>query len=140
LYAAAGLIAAVLAAVVAVRTFGSGWSSAPLAEPIAERHLRFVDAPGGDLMALALDGTPLARYPAGTNGFVRATLRSLAHERMRRGNGAELPFRLTAYADGRLSLSDPATGRRVDLEAFGATNGAVFADLLRIPSTSVARH
>ncbi len=36
--------------------------------------------------------------------------------------GAETPFRLTRWSDGRLSLDDPATDRHVDLEAFGPTN------------------
>jgi len=66
----------------------------------------------------------------GTNGFLRGTLRGLARERKRQGIGPEAPFRLTAHDDGRLTLADPATGRRVDLESFGPTNAAVFSQLL----------
>ena len=46
------------------------------------------------------------------------------------GLGAEPAFELIARADGRLTLIDPATGDRVDLESFGPTNAAVFARLL----------
>ena len=59
----------------------------------------------------------------GTNGFLRGVLRGLARERKLERSAIEPPFRLTRWADGRLSLEDPATGRRIDdLEAFGPTN------------------
>jgi hypothetical protein len=35
-----------------------------------------------------------------------------------------------AHPDGRLTLQDPATGRNLDLLAFGPTNAALFARLL----------
>jgi hypothetical protein len=41
-----------------------------------------------------------------------------------------MPFRIALETDGRLLLSDPATGRTVDLRAFGPTNLEVFARLL----------
>ncbi|MBC7781542.1 MAG: photosynthetic complex assembly protein PuhC, partial [Proteobacteria bacterium] len=37
---------------------------------------------------------------------------------------------LIGRADGRLTLADPATGQRIDLESFGPTNAAVFARLI----------
>jgi putative photosynthetic complex assembly protein len=70
----------------------------------------------------------------GQNGFLRGVLRGFARTRRADGIGAEAPFRLTAWADGRLTLSDPSTGRRADLEAFGPTNEAVFAKFLTPPS------
>ena len=48
----------------------------------------------------------------------------------RLGLGAEQPFQLIGRTDGRLTLADPATGQRVDLESFGPTNVAVFARFL----------
>jgi putative photosynthetic complex assembly protein len=75
----------------------------------------------------------------GTNGFLRATLRGLATERKRESQGAEVPFRLTAFADGRLTLLDPVTGRLVDLGAFGRTNEDAFAHLMLISVGRVAR-
>ena len=40
------------------------------------------------------------------------------------------PFRLTRFADGGLELSDPSTGRVVNLGAFGPSNFAAFIRLL----------
>ena len=40
------------------------------------------------------------------------------------------PFDLIARVDGRVTLMDPSTGQRVDLESFGPTNTAEFARFL----------
>ncbi len=99
------------------------------APPLWQRELRFVDASNGDVLALdARSGETVARF-AGEQGFVRGTLRALARERGRRGLGADAPLQLVAQNDGRLTLRDPATGERIDLEAFGSSNLAVFAAL-----------
>jgi hypothetical protein len=37
-------------------------------------------------------------------------------------------------ADGKLTLEDPGTGRRVDLGSFGPTNAAVFAQIMASPA------
>jgi putative photosynthetic complex assembly protein len=66
----------------------------------------------------------------GTNGFLRGTLRGLARERKREGLDGTVPFRLSQTRAGHLLLTDPATGRFVDLGSFGPTNAAVFARLL----------
>jgi putative photosynthetic complex assembly protein len=68
--------------------------------------------------------------PAGTNGFVRAAIRGLARQRHKRDIGAEPPFVLTRWDDGRHSLEDTATGERIYLEAFGSTQVQTFAELL----------
>ncbi len=64
-----------------------------------------------------------------TNGFMRATMRGLVRERKRSGIGDATPFLLTRWDDGRMSLEDTTTGRRVPLEAFGQTNAGAFAHL-----------
>jgi putative photosynthetic complex assembly protein len=66
----------------------------------------------------------------GTNGFVRGVLRGLMRERKAESIGPTAPFRLTHWANGRLSLDDPSTGRHVDLEVFGPTNAGAFAQIL----------
>ena len=60
---------------------------------------------------------------------MRATLRGLAHERLRSGIGEATPFLLTRWSDGRMSLDDATTGRSVALDAFGQTNAEAFAKL-----------
>ena len=94
-----------------------------------QRTLHFVDTAEGDVLALdASTGTPVARF-VGEQGFVRGTLRALARERNRRGLGPQAPLQLSALQDGRLILRDPSTGEQIGLEAFGASNLAVFAAL-----------
>jgi hypothetical protein len=66
----------------------------------------------------------------GEQGFVRGALRALARERYSRGIGSGPPFTLTAYIDHRLTLKDPTTGSRIDLESFGPTNMAEFSRFL----------
>jgi putative photosynthetic complex assembly protein len=73
---------------------------------------------------------PIEVVAPATNGFLRATMRGLARQRIRQDSDREIPFRLTGWADGRLTLEDPTTGRKVEMEAFGITNEEVFAHLL----------
>ncbi len=79
------------------------------------------DAAGGHVVLV---------LPPGEDGFMRGTLRGLARDRRLRNLGPEAPFRLTAWSDGRMTLDDTATGRRLDLLAFGQTNAEAFMRLL----------
>jgi putative photosynthetic complex assembly protein len=127
--AAAGLVVASIAAVAAVRMSGMP-ITVPDAPPVAQRDLRFVDQPDGSIAVLDAADQRIVDRVVGESGFVRGTLRGLARERKRQGLGPDIAFRLVARADGRLTLLDPATGRRVDLESFGPTNAAAFAHML----------
>lgn len=99
--------------------------------PLAQRLVQFDDGPDGSVLIRdAAGGEVLARFPAAEGGFVRGTLRALARERRQGDRGRETPFRVAAWPDGQLTLDDIATGRRVDLTAFGSTNSAVFGRLL----------
>lgn len=96
------------------------------------RELRFEDTAAGDVRVLdSVTGREIALLPPGTNGFIRATLRGLVRERRQGEHGPESPFRVAAWADGRVVLTDTATGRAVELLAFGVTNAEAFAKLLR---------
>jgi putative photosynthetic complex assembly protein len=111
----------------------TGYSPAqPDASSIVERSdLRFEDrADGAVLIYTSPQDRLVDTLPPGTNGFVRGVLRGLVRERRADRIGAAPPFRLTRWADGRLSLDDPSTGRHVDLEVFGPTNAGAFADIL----------
>jgi putative photosynthetic complex assembly protein len=112
-------------------------NNTPVSTPVLSRELVFSDqANGGVKVADARDpATAIAIMAPGTNGFLRATLRGLASERKHQAEGtpfvvSDIPFRLTAWADGRLTLEDPSIGRKVEMEAFGPTNEQVFAALL----------
>lgn len=109
----------------------------PTTKPVAVRDLRFQDESNGSITVFnAANGREIEVVAPGTNGFLRASLRGLASERKLENRDAQVPFRLTAWDDDRLTLDDPTTGRRVDLEAFGPTNEAVFIRLL--PGAGIA--
>jgi putative photosynthetic complex assembly protein len=99
---------------------------------VASRELLFRDQPNGAVVVYdASDiSAPIEIVAPATNGFLRATMRGLARQRIRQDSDREVPFRLTGWADGRLTLEDPTTGRKVEMEAFGITNEEVFAHLL----------
>ncbi len=126
----AAMVLATLLAVSFARFTGTS-AHVPDAESIALRALRFEDRPDGGI--LVIDGKQgfVVETVHGEQGFMRGALRGLARERLRRGLGSEQPFELIGRADGRLTLSDPATGARIDLESFGPDNAAVFARWLR---------
>jgi len=97
------------------------------------RLLRFADMDNGDIGVFnAQDGSELACF-SGEQGFMRGALRAMARERKRHDIGPMLPFELHARTDGRLTLIDPATHMRLDLESFGPTNAGLFAQLLQDP-------
>jgi putative photosynthetic complex assembly protein len=125
------LIGFVLVAVIGVRTAGWSASQADDAASVSTRDLRFADRDDGSIAVFdAASGRQIDVVLPGTSGFLRGTLRGLARDRKRQEIGAEPPFRLIGRADGRLTLVDPATGRRVDLESFGPTNTDAFARYL----------
>jgi putative photosynthetic complex assembly protein len=129
---AAVMIAIVIAGSWTARLSGLGRAAPPIAEAVQSLSLRFDDQQDGSvLVRRANDGAAIYRIAPETNGFMRATLRGLARERRRSGVGAETAFVLTYWNDGRMSLEDPTTGRRVALEAFGETNAGAFARLFQ---------
>lgn len=133
LYCAAALIVFSLLSVGLVRLTGNG-PDQRTAAIIAERALRFEDRSDGGVAVLDGETGKLVSVLHGEQGFVRGTLRALTRERHSRGVGNGPPFTLTAYNDQRMSLLDPITGARIDLEAFGPTNMGEFARFLIIPS------
>jgi putative photosynthetic complex assembly protein len=107
-------------------------NSDPTAPAVLSRSLVFRDQPNGAVAVFDASNAsaPIALVAPETNGFLRATMRGLARQRLREDASHDIPFRLTQWADGRLTLEDPTTGRRVEMEAFGATNEEAFARLL----------
>jgi putative photosynthetic complex assembly protein len=123
------LLAVSLVAVTAVRVSGID-VRAPDAEAVMTRDLRFEDTAEGGVAVIDARSGRVVESLTGEQGFLRGSLRALARERRARGLGPELPFQLIGRRDGRLTLVDPATGTRIDLESFGPTNAGVFARLL----------
>ena len=123
------LLLAALAGVAGVRLSGTEIRE-PDAAAVAQRSLRFEDRRDGSVAVLDARSGQQIESIQGEAGFLRGALRAMARERRKQGLGAEPAFELIARADGRLTLSDPATGERVELESFGPTNAGVFARLL----------
>jgi putative photosynthetic complex assembly protein len=131
LAAMGALVLASLIGVALVRLTGTSASQQPDAPTVQTMDIRFEDNSDGSIgVRDAKTGALLSTVAPGTNGFLRSTMRGLVRERKRQGIGPETPFELLGRADGRLTLSDPSTQRRIDLESFGPTNSAVFAALI----------
>lgn len=131
LFGAGALIGLTLLSVTVARLSGVGTMEMPVAAPVETRALRFEDRPDGAVAVYDARKRRVVKVLApGTNNFVRGVLRGFARARMLAKVGPQPPFVLTRWADGRLSLADPATGRSVDLGAFGPTNVRAFARLL----------
>jgi putative photosynthetic complex assembly protein len=137
--AAAGLVGATLLLTAAValgllerpQTPSAARAEAGIAE-VAARSLVFVDRADGALVVSEPGrAEPIAVIASGSNqGFVRGVVRSMSRERRMHDVAASAPYRLVLWADGRLTLADPATGRTVELDSFGSANGAAFRAFL----------
>ena len=99
---------------------------------VESRDLLFADQrDGGVLVTDAKTGQRVALVKPTTGGFLRGIMRGLVREHKLNDLATGTPFRLTQWADGRLSITDPSTNESFDLEAFGSTNEKAFASLLR---------
>lgn len=139
LYAAISLVLASLVLVGGQRMgiFGSP----PAAETrqataILSQDLRFFDQPDG-AVRVAVAGGEDRIIPTASGGFVRGILRSLVRERRAQGLGSEQAFRVTEWSDGAVTIQDLATGRTLNLNAFGPTNRHDFIALIA-PAGTVA--
>ena len=133
--AAGALVLLALMAVAFVRVSGVGAVHVPDAAAVTLREFLFEDRSDGSIAILdARTRQQVDTVAPASNGFLRGTMRGLARERKRQGVGPEVAFQLIGRADGRLTLVDPGTQRRVDLESFGPTNAAVFARLMTVPA------
>ncbi len=117
---------------VAVHRAGHGATSA--AAPVRSADLVLQDREDGSVAVLqARDGRLVDTVQPGTGAFLRVMLAGLVRERRREGVGdPALPFHVARWSDGRLTVDDLATGKPIELNAFGPDNVAVFARLLEL--------
>jgi putative photosynthetic complex assembly protein len=99
---------------------------------VITRPLIFRDAPGGAIAVYDQGASePFSVLPREGNTFMASALRLMGQNReLRTKSGPEAPFTLTLWSDGKLSLSDTATGDTLELAAYGPTNAKTFAQLL----------
>ncbi len=124
--------------VLAVRLSGTPIRE-PDAETVASRRLRFDDLADGGIAVVDVDSGATLEVLHGEQGFLRGTLRGLVRSRKLRGLTSSEPLHLLGRADGRLTLFDPLTAERIDLESFGPSNLAVYARWLAEPGQTTGR-
>jgi len=128
---AAALIGFSLVVASVGRLTGIGAVRTDYARTVQSMSFRFEDRADGGISVIAPEsGAILGVVPVGTDGFVRTVLRSLAFDRQRHGVGAGPAFIIARWSDGHSTIDDPATGRRVDLAAFGLANMQAFEHLV----------
>jgi len=130
LIGAAGLVG--LALVCAVLGRLAGPAPQQVEKPVAQRDLMFADRADGAIVITEVGQTAPLTIVTGQAGFMRGSLRALARERRLDKLHANAPVRLSAWPDGRLTLEDTSDGERIELEAFGPDNEAVYARLLAL--------
>lgn len=129
------VLVGVVLSIATVRFSGVGVRE-PDAATVATRSLRFEDGPNGSVAVIDARSGQVLEYVQGEAGFLRGSLRAMARERQKRGIGNGPPFQLSSRTNGRLTLEDPATGERIDLESFGPTNAATYARMLSASPTT----
>jgi len=132
----AGLLVAVSISAVGASRMGllpgpqADQAATATARPLAAREVRFSDREDGAVVIEDVAGGAPTVIPPGEGGFVRGVVRGLARDRRARDVGQDPAFRLTEWSDGRMTLEDTATGKRLDLNGFGPTNQKAMRDLL----------
>jgi len=131
LVGAACLLALAMALAALGRFGGIGRVEVEESALVSRTELRFYDLErGGVGVSTAADGEVTHVLEPGEDGFVRSVMRGFARDRRQHGVGASPPFLLSLWANGRLSLADPKTGREISLNAFGPANIRAFARFL----------
>lgn len=98
---------------------------------LQERALVFADGPGGDVLVRDHRTGEWLEPIVGEAGFARGVLRTLAQARLRMGGAQAEPFILSRNAANGLELSDPVSGRVIDLTSFGPDPARVFLGYLK---------
>ncbi len=134
--AAGCLVLFALASVTASRLLGYKWEWRPDGTVVAQRAISFEQGDDGVVSVRdARTGEVLGNYPFNKNAFMRTVMLSFRHERARvtsTGLAREhrVPFNIEQWDDGRVTVSDPVSGRSIEMAAFGRHQVETFAALL----------
>jgi putative photosynthetic complex assembly protein len=131
LLGAAAVLVFAIGATIFGQTTGIGVVRNPVMSPVMIRDIIITEL-SGDRLAVADAATreTIETIAPDKDGFIRGAMRGLNRARMQRNLPLDTPWRLIRWDNGRLTLSDTATGQRVELDAFGKTNAAAFARFL----------
>lgn len=96
---------------------------------VASHDIRLRTLEDGAILPVLTDGTRLPAIQAEKAGFVSGVMRGLSRGRKLAGSDPDAPYRLSRMRDGRLLLTDTATGTTINLDVFGTDNAKTFAAL-----------
>jgi putative photosynthetic complex assembly protein len=131
LRAAVAMVLFAVAAVAVGRYTGEGLVMTPAAAAVETRTLRFEHRPDTAIVVSDHEtGRMVALLAPEKDGFIRGVLRGLSRGTALARLEERDVFVLTRWADGRLSIEEPVTGARFDLNSFGKDNLEAFARLL----------
>ncbi|ABE40949.1 photosynthetic complex assembly protein PuhC [Rhodopseudomonas pseudopalustris] len=131
LIGAAAIVLFAIGAGATVRLTGYGHSHMTPPAIVESMDLTFEDSPDGVVnIYRASDHTLVRAIHPGESGFVRVAMRGLARERMLASVGSAPPFQLARHVNGQYTLTDSATKKVIDLNAFGADNLRAFSQLM----------
>ncbi len=135
------LLLGVMVAIGLAARLGAPDGQPPAATAVRTADLLMQDHDDGSItVTQAGTGAVVETVPPATNGFLRVVLAGLVRERRREDMGSPArPFRLTRWSDGRLTIDDTATGRLIELNAFGQSNQAAFATMLDLSPPPATR-
>lgn len=103
----------------------------PGATVVDSRLLRFEQATDGRVTVIdSATGEAILATAPGAEGFLKGALRGLSRMRMSDESARTADYRLERLSNGQLLLIDTATGVKLDLNAYGRGNAAVFAAFL----------
>ncbi|MDZ7824311.1 MAG: photosynthetic complex assembly protein PuhC [Ahrensia sp.] len=137
LFAIVGLIVTTIALVVFGQRNNMGVVKAPMAIPLDTRDIVFVIDEANVIQINDLQtGAKIASYTDAEGEFVLVAKRAL--DRMAPASKAAetTPYRLEMWRSGIVSLTDTLSGQRLNLNAFGKDNTAVFSQLLNTNNTT----
>ncbi len=126
------LVLATLAIATFARVTDRPLVSTPPVSPVkAEAALILqADPASGAAQVYLTDGALLADLDPEEGGFIAGVHRVIHRERTKHRVALDGPILLQAFENGRMAITDPATGWSADLMGFGATNAEAFARLL----------
>ena len=109
----------------------AAFSSSGAGPSVVSERIIVRDLPNGAVGIFhAESGAAIVRYESGQGAFVRTIFRSLVRDRRVQGVSAEPIFILYTLADGDITVEDPSTNSRIQLEAFGEPNAEHFRHML----------
>lgn len=96
---------------------------------VASHDVRLRTLEDGAVVPILTDGTRLQTISADKAGFVTGVMRGLSRGRKLSGSDPDAPYRLSRLRDGRLLITDTATGTSINLDVFGSDNARTFANI-----------